>query len=391
MRPLSVKYYGKLWPNGEFGTSRQREVSLLDGESHVETQKYDEFNQAALKVHGLEATQKFNATRKKIDSDTGLSLVQNSPKGFKKGLKGISTPGKKVVRCAADWLAERYGNRKLSFGTVTVPRVNAEQLAVLVENWSEITRLFLRDLGRCLQSRELPAHVVNVTELQVERGVRTGLPAPHLHFVFVGRRSVREDWALKHDVVRELWAKQMHKYLGENVDCSATENVVGVKHCASGYLGKYMSKGAGICKALIEQGLQHFIPATWWNCTAVLKNKVKTAILNNPAVAGWLQSLADAGHKDLFAFLRPVMLTRNDGSQYQIGWCGRIAKKWLAILYIQALEITLDWRDKIGASRQSDIAQIKNGLREWFGNEARCFRNSDYSDSVHGLPIPKST
>jgi hypothetical protein len=376
-RPLKIAYDGRLWPNGEFGTSRRREVSLsLSHETHVETEA-GEFNRLALRVHGYDKLTEMLAAEKISPDHTGLSLVQNSSKTFRKGLKGISSKGKKTIRCAAEWLEARYGRKLLSFGTVTVPSVTVSQAQRLAENWSKIVHLFLRDLVRGLQSKDLPVHVANVTEIQEKREARSGIPALHLHFVYVGRNSVRAGWMLNRLDVRALWKKQMDKWLGGDIDCSATENVVGVKHSASGYLGKYMSKGAGMCADLIKRGMQEFLPSTWWNCTQALKRQVTSAIISDPAAIAWLQSLCDGFHSELFAFIRPVLIPRSDGTAFQIGWTGRLLPKWRDVIYSQAAAIALDSRDKMAAKKQSDSATNKiyaMPARKW--DETRYFGNA---------------
>jgi hypothetical protein len=201
---------------------------------------------------------------------------------------------------------------------------------------------------------------VNVTEIQEKREARSGIPALHLHFVYVGRNSVRAGWMLNRLDVRALWKKQMDKWLDGDIDCSAVENVVGVKRSASGYLGKYMSKGASVCADLIKKGKQNFLPSSWWNCTNALKKQVIDAVIRCPTAIAWIHSLCDSFQSELFAFIRPVLIPRSDGTTFQIGWTGRLHPKWKKTIYDQCLVMALDNRGKIVATTQSVQAEQKN-------------------------------
>jgi hypothetical protein len=123
----------------------------------------------------------------------GLSLARNSKRPPRYGLKGLPTGGRKMVSRALALLED--DRRLLSFWTVSLP---TEALIALgrADRWPEFQDRVRKELARLLRRRGLPVRLVGVAELQPQRSRATGIPCPHLHVVFQGRRSPTAPWAL---------------------------------------------------------------------------------------------------------------------------------------------------------------------------------------------------
>lgn len=109
-------------------------------------------------------------------------------KRARRGQKGLTPHGKMLVKNAASYLEKRHGKKNLSFLTVTIPSVSAEESKQISRCWSEIVRKFQQSITRHLSRQGLPPLVVGVTEVQEKRFERDGVLGLHLHLVFVGKR-----------------------------------------------------------------------------------------------------------------------------------------------------------------------------------------------------------
>jgi len=330
MRALAPKYTGRLWPNGEFGVSRVREApisSLCPLHNHV---AIDEFNQLGIRAHGVEAVLKFRNKWKEV-VNPGLSIRVISHISTKRGSKGITSYGRKMVRNCAAWFERRYSKRLLSFGTVTLPSVAREHLEQLALNWSEIIRRFAQNLKRNLRAKGLPAKFVGVTEIQEERMQKEQFPVPHFHFVFVGRCSEKVSWQLDREIVRKLWILAIKNYVPESTDFCAVENVTGIKKSAAGYLGKYMSKGSQLLRKFNQNVLVKFLPSAWWSAEKNLKIEVWSKIRSGEKVGELLRFYCENEFPGLILRKHEVIIESKTGVRYGVGWSGIISPD----LYLQ--------------------------------------------------------
>lgn len=323
MQALEPKWTGRLWPNGEFGVSRVREAPFVYRiESHRETLE-TQFNKAALKAHGLLALLRFR-DKEKIVFEPGLSIRTNSHKSAKRGSKGISSYGQKMVKNSAFLMEKKYHRKQLSFGTVTLPSLSKENLLAIAQAWSEITRQFLQELYRLLQRKSLPTDRVCVTEIQSERMAATGCPALHLHFLFLGRSSLRSEWQVSRRDIRSLWSRILSPYVPEGVSFEATENVESIRKSAQGYLGKYMSKGAAVVADLTKKGFDEWLPSSWWNADAGLKKEIKKKTLAGANVGMALRWLCENPHPEYLVRCYDVVIESKTGIRYAVGWGGTV-------------------------------------------------------------------
>lgn len=208
-------------------------------------------------------------------STLGLSQVANS---HKRGLKGITSSGARLVRNAAYLLQKKYSKFRLSFLTLTLPPMSIEDEKALALQWSRVVRTFGQRLKRTLQSRGLSGNYVGVTEVQQKRfdsGRGIGL---HLHLVFQGKKRQKGGWAIAPEEFRSMWCSVLSTVLGREVWSNSCEEVKQVKKSAEGYLGKYMSKGVQIIEAVIEKYGEDAIPSAWYTATAGIKKAIASRI-----------------------------------------------------------------------------------------------------------------
>jgi hypothetical protein len=221
-------------------------------------------------------------------------LFIESPKSSRKSRKpygenGITNYGKKVVRNSAILLEQKYGKHRLGFVTCTLPGVDEVLCKLAIEKWSEICRRFYQKVKRQLQKISQPFIYTGVTEIQENRFKKHGIPAPHLHFVYVCRSSARD--------VYWLYICQLHRAWNEAIgEClsgvgAAKPWVFGtvlgsvhakrVQKSASAYLGKYISKGCTVVEAMKDAGYTIF-PKQWWTASMQMKKMFKESIIHLP-------------------------------------------------------------------------------------------------------------
>jgi len=286
-------YKGRIYPNGEFSVGWKR-LSDVSGSSDSarETQLEGEipgiqmpivlggvdYSDWSSTVNGLPAPKVQEGQEGGVS--IGLSTLPNSHTR-KRGLKGITSYGKKMVRNGAYLLEKRYGRKKLSFLTLTIPSVSRESWKAICGNWGEMVRVFMQWLNRRLEKNGLPTYTVSCTELQEERAVRTDEPALHLHALFVGCKTTG-GWALSPLDVRSAWERTVRKWLTPadyHVSFASCERIESVRKSASGYLGKYMSKGVQAVSRVSSKNSEIELPHTWYNLNALLRNWVLSSVI----------------------------------------------------------------------------------------------------------------
>lgn len=325
---IAPKHVGRIWPNGKFGVSRLRETPFPSlCESHRETAE-SEFNRLGIKAHGVMAVLEFRGLTKKV-CDPDLSNVSKSPIRAKRGHGGITRHGRNLISSAAVVAEERYDRRLLTFGTVTLPSVEPEYLKLIAENWSIVVKRFVKNLTRGLRSKELPSLVFGVTEIQEGRLAKFGVPALHLHFVFVGRNSRKSSWQVNRKNIRRWWKQALSPYVPTDTDYSSVENVQAIRKSAAAYLGKYMTKGASAIAKLVESGFADWIPSAWYTITHEFRRLVLSKVLSGEQVGEFLNWICHNVMAGWINWVSPVLISRSDGSQYSIGFGGRFSSMGL--------------------------------------------------------------
>ena len=220
LRPNGSEYICKRWPDHSFTIGKSQPVKHDKGNHPLDGISKDGFGTAytprepEVDLNGerlFELAQKFEAAGLEneaylvgqaagnaianegdgLNETMGLSVATNYHKRTRKGLKGITPQGKRMVRSCAAILEDKYGRECITFGTATLPPLLAEEIVMVCNSWSDLTRKFFQELRRLLQRRGLSTDFVYVTEIQEKRFDRWGQVYPHLHWLMQGRLSRR--------------------------------------------------------------------------------------------------------------------------------------------------------------------------------------------------------
>lgn len=172
-------------------------------------------------------------------------------------------------------LQRDYGNKFLTFSTVTLPNLAEDDMKALHESWHQLVELYRLKMGRALRSKGLPGQMVGVTEIQEKRWERSQAPILHCHFVFVGRQR-GHGWAVSTEAHDLLWSQAIETVLGKSIGLAhASCQLKRVDGKPGTYLGKYVSKGAQTVEKVKGKGLEHWLPKQWWNCSRRMTRQIE--------------------------------------------------------------------------------------------------------------------
>lgn len=341
------RFTGQVWGNGEFGLTIQksftvplqlqsrgaesRERSLYrpilpDLRETVHGGKEGSYERADVCVEIRQRTP--SKISKEVFEYLGLSPHANSHNRSKRGSKGISKYGARLVRNACYELEKRYGKDRISFLTLTIPPMSNQNLMSLIESWGEVVRKFHQWLRRQLIGKGLPPHIVGVTEIQTKRYLQSGFLGYHLHMAFVGRQKGRQ-WVLTPRDFSAAWKRLVEAHLAhpEHSLCwSASARVERVLYSLESYLGKYLTKGS---KEVANVALIHgeeFLVSSWHTISRELKELVlRERYRGNGEVMKFLCELCEVHQEDVFLWLKKVHIVI-EGVQIPWGWTGKLTK-----------------------------------------------------------------
>lgn len=208
----------------------------------------------------------------------GLSLAPNSNRPSRYGLSGLPAAGRRQVWRALALLEEM--RPLLSFWTVSLPTAALLDLNER-DTWALFQDRVRKLLARKLRGAGLPDLVVGVVELQPRRSRATGIPCPHLHVVFQGRKSRGAHWALSPgdlDGVIAAGLATAGVALPAGIDGEAflksAGNVQQVRKSVQAYLSKYMTKGGNDTAPHVGGSAENLLPRQWWFWTRALRSWV---------------------------------------------------------------------------------------------------------------------
>lgn len=330
-RRMLSKFSGKIYPNGEFGVSRVQDAQLSElcpSLPNIEWTQDAWSDDASIRGSSVSHGREYAIASSPI---LGLSIRSNShtrPKVMRKprGYMGISTYGAKLTRSAACLLEREFGLNCLSFATMTLPRMDAEQWKRLLENWSEIVRIFVQKLRRRLSILKLSTSIVGVVEIQSERLITTGEIGLHIHVVFQGRWRFG-CWRLTPKDLQEIWSTSVVARIPSLavVSWNSSTRIERLRKSCEGYLGKYLSKGKSAV-AKVPEELRHLLPSSWNICTNELRREFKKRTLSGIDIGMLLISLIDTERASSFTMLRDVVIEFADGFTFTVGYYGRLTK-----------------------------------------------------------------
>ena len=298
---------GKVWPNGEFSCGSKpvyEWVELTGAELQAQLQKESE-------RIGL-----LNGSKSHIWE--GDMFIREP----RRGEKGITSHGRKMVKSAALKLEQKYGYRNLSFATVTLPELTDDDATRVTANWSQITRVFFQKLGRRVKAKKGTWNYVAVTEIQPKRFNESAFLGLHVHFVFVGK--CYSAWYLSPSDVRECWSSTVQRYCGTGYNWRSCENVVSCKPGVGDYLGKYISKGTTELERAIKENPLAFMPSSWYSLSSGLRKWVLSSVLESSQVVALLFALlVGLNSSGMFIDQKEIYRETRDGPAF-VGFYGRL-------------------------------------------------------------------
>lgn len=339
---MITNFIGRIYPNGEFGVARKKKLpSEQDASSLpiVPLTENQDWVARQLHLHGHEETIRNN--REFGLSPLDSSMLPNSHSAqnpceskvrLRRGLSGITSYGRKLVRNAAYVLEHENQKKHLSFLTLTLPSISHEESILIGKCFAEIVRLFIQRLSRLLRRNNLPGEIVGCVEIQERRHSDSGILSLHLHLLFVGRKPYGA-WVARPETFRTIWQDSCRNecpFLNDR-DFSSTENVGSIKKSGEGYLGKYMSKGANLLTTLSEE-IKQALPSSWYICSNLLRRRVCSLTLYSSAIGSALMDLIDSAHREGIIYLKPIEIDIPNYRRITVGFYGKVTIAARAIL-----------------------------------------------------------
>ena len=214
----------------------------------------------------------------------GSSMARNSHRPRRHGFGGLPPSGRTNVSEALALLEER--RPLLSFWTVTLPTEALREIAWR-DCWPRFVDRLLQRPRRKLTRALGHALYVGVVELQGKRTRAAGMPCPHLHVVFQGRRHTKGVWLVKKGELDAMIKGALKEVEIEIQDeLTSAGNVQQVRKSVRAYLAKYMTKGstdAEVWKGGLWQGL---IPRQWWMWSEACRELVESC--RSPLPTGFM-------------------------------------------------------------------------------------------------------
>lgn len=318
---------GKLYPNGEFVVWKPRctqdnpldsmlaPVGVVDRIHSLIDAEMPEGDYAAERLSSL-----------------GLSIdpiLNPLPTGdFKpraiKGLGGITSHGRRMLRNGCFILERKYKTSTLSFLTLTLPGLPEYQLEEVQKNWSDVMQRFKNEFAKTIRDKQLPLDYVYCVEVQEFRARRENFPVLHIHMVFVGRRSPRSAWALSPSMVDAMWKKTLEAVLRTTVDVKCACRIEAISKSAEGYISKYISKGSARLQEWWEEGMHEFLPSHWWGMSTSLRTAVRGQTYYGQLVGESLEELMT--NKENYKYCKRIDIVWR-GITVTVGRYGRLSEE----------------------------------------------------------------
>lgn len=281
-------FSGKIYPDRTFSLGRIPRQKKGVAEKRYDSCHQEQFDSYTEVVQSYEGNTYCKHEFINRENESALRFIKapkSSQNRGKYGSEGITAYGRKCVINIAYILQERFSRHRLGFGTATLPNLTREGLEKCLENFGEIVRRFFQEVKRVFDRGNNEFLYVGVVEIQPRRFAKTGLPYPHLHWVYVAKERRNNPWYISASLLRSLWRRVVLRVLGKDafvgdtsqqgfgasIDCST------VKKSASSYLGKYMSKGTTTVEKMQEAGFENF-PRQWWTASKEAKKMFHDSI-----------------------------------------------------------------------------------------------------------------
>jgi len=318
-RTPDKRFYGRIWPNGNFSL----------GVGPVGSLAHDLVEEGEVNLASMPSANALQAAVAALTSSNALNSHTPENEPAQRGLKGITSLGQQMLRSACYILERDYGNSDLCFATLTVPSLPQDARVRLAQAWPELVRQLLQWVSRKLIAAGRPTKACGCTEIQTARLSNRGEGYLHLHVLWPSHSNAAARlWAVEWEEIRDWWERALVRFAGCELPHHPRVQTSPVEKSAERYMGKYLSKGSGeaLDEFIADLG-EDSVPPAWWFMTAELRQQVKAETASGPNTGTLLnafiqQALEDADLRGL-VWLKPVMMTFTDRPVH-IGWCGRL-------------------------------------------------------------------
>jgi hypothetical protein len=282
----------RIFPNGEFGVGfvPRKKMSASDRRYDADCRYAEENAEIQCKVVLDDNNEVLFYGREKIlpVRSPKLGIGTESSQGRKKyGLKGITGHGRKMLRNAGYILDVVVKSSKRCYpqmGTLTIPSLAPERMAIIAQRWNDIVRRFFQECRRRYRKLGKEFDYASCTEIQPARWDTRREVGLHLHFLFLAYR-VAGSWSLPDQWVRDTWRRVLITYVGE-VDIPGNLNYRRdtVRQSSAAYIAKYASKGAEFIQEVLEECGEKALPSVWWSMSSRLRRCIKKHTVSSSGI-----------------------------------------------------------------------------------------------------------
>lgn len=321
VKPMLTEFSGRLYPNGEFTVGILHAAVKPSEILPIPDRVTDEENPHAglVETFGLDGA----AWAVHDGSPLGLSNVPISATRSPKGLKGMTSNGRRMVRNGCYLLEQEFGKGRCGFATLTLPDLIFPDWAAVCHDWGKLVNNFIKRFKRKLTARGVKDYICYVTEYQVKRFEKTGRPYPHIHLCYPARPIRNYHWYITADEIRTIWAEVVQSRCLCRYDFGASVDCVVVKKSVAAYLAKYLSKGAGDIQRFVEAGLPLAALGHWWGLTGRLRKAIQKGTRSSPAIARYLwRQIPAITERGGTIWARCIYIDTHQAGPRCIGMCG---------------------------------------------------------------------
>lgn len=276
-------------------------------------------------------------------STLGLSNASNSHSKPQRGMKGVTSLGRRMIRNGAFVLERAVGRRRVAMLTTTLPSLPEEVYKQVTCEWSEIVRIFTQWIVRQLRKVHGYSWLVGCVEIQEKRLASEGGLPLHLHLCF--QSKTRREFTIDKDEISRVWQRAVCSRVPDaaNVNWSSATRIETVKKSVENYISKYISKGVNQNVLVsIQQGFK--MPSAWWICAGGLKQEIKRRTVyetSNTATAIWWLS---HNRPYLFSYTYKVEIGEESRAAC-VGISGRMCDtlaSFVRLRDVESLQVLLD-------------------------------------------------
>jgi hypothetical protein len=200
-----------------------------------------------------------------------------SPTPSRKKLEGMTKSMARNIRQGVYLLEHMYSKDCLSFLTLTLPNLCAEDLAKCCDRWDDAVDQILKWIRKRLEKVGIEFQYVYCTEIQTKRLQNRGEYAPHLHCIFRGRNGRKAPWAISPKQIRKAWASIISGIIcHRDFKSDALENLQRIKYSAARYLSKYLSKGKCRLPSTDESTALSALHTQWGGMARSISRRIKS-------------------------------------------------------------------------------------------------------------------